>query len=177
MSVPITDLDEVRRLAGQRRAEFDLLRLMLERRRTLDDAKLDAFVEAAAAPIIAAIDCTQCANCCRSLDVYLVEDDARRLADGLAIPLEEVETRYVESAAAADVDEWGKFRQRPCALLDGNLCSVYAHRPDSCRVYPAFTPDFRWTLADTIDGAALCPIIYNVLSTLCDRLLPKRSGD
>lgn len=173
MSEPITDLDEVRRLAAQHRAEFDLLRLMLERRRTLDDAKLDAFVEATAAPIIAAIDCTKCANCCRSLDVYLVEDDARRLADGLVIPLEEVKTRYVDPAA--DVGEWGKFRQRPCAFLDGNLCSVYAHRPDSCRVYPAFTPDFRWTLADTIDGAALCPIIYNVLSALCDRLLKPRA--
>lgn len=169
MPEPITHLDEIRQLAAQRHAEFELLRLILERRRTLDDAKLDAFVESTAAPIIAAIDCTQCANCCRSLDVYLVEDDARRLADGLLIPLEDVETRYVEPAG--NVEEWGKFRQRPCAFLDGKLCSVYEHRPDSCRAYPAFTPDFRWTLADTIDGASLCPIIYNVLSALCDQLL------
>ncbi len=168
----ITDLAEVRRHAEAQRAKFDLLRLLLERRKTLDDAKLDAFVEQIAAPIISAIDCTQCANCCRSLDVYLVEDDARRLADGLLIPLAEVETRYVDHEAAAAVEEWGKFRARPCAFLDGKLCSIYEHRPESCRLYPAFTPDFRWTLADTIEGAGLCPIIYNVLSELCDRLLP-----
>ena len=129
----------------------------------LDDAKLDTYVEQIAAPIIAAIDCTKCANCCRSLDVYLVEDDARRLADGLMIPLDAVETRYIDHESAAEVEEWGKFRQRPCAFLDGKLCSVYAHRPESCRLYPAFTPDFRWTLDDTIEGASLCPIIYNVL--------------
>lgn len=169
MPEPITDLDAIRRLAAQRHAEFELLRYLLERRHTLDDSKLDAFVDATAAPIIAAIDCTQCANCCRSLDVYLVRDDAQRLADGLLIPLEEVETRYIDPAS--DVEEWGKLKQRPCVFLDGNRCSVYAHRPESCRLYPAFTPDFRWTLADTIDGAGLCPIIYNVLSALCDRLL------
>lgn len=169
---PITDLAAIRHLAAENHARFDLLRYLLERRETLDDAKLDAFVDEIAVPIIEAIDCRQCANCCRSLDVYLVEDDARRLADGLMISLDEVETRYVDREAAAEVDEWGKFRARPCAFLDGKLCSVYDHRPESCRLYPVFTPDFRWTLEDTIEGASLCPIIYNVLSELCDRLLP-----
>ncbi len=168
----ITDLAAIRQLADTHRAEFDLLRLMLERRAKLDDAKFDAFVEQIATPIVDAIDCTRCANCCRSLDVYLVEDDARRLADGLLISLDEVETRYVNHEAAAEVEEWGVFRARPCAFLDGKRCSVYTHRPESCRLYPAFTPDFRWTLTDTIEGASLCPIIYNVLSELCDRLLP-----
>ncbi len=172
MTQPITDLDEIRRLAAERQAQFDLLRLLLQRREKLDDAKLDAHVDQVAAPIVAAIDCTKCAHCCRSLDVYLVEADARRLADGLMIPLDEVKTRYVEDAA--DADEWGKFRQRPCAFLKGKLCSVYAHRPESCRLYPAFTPDFRWTLDDTIEGASLCPIIYNVLAALCDQLLSAR---
>ena len=167
----ITDLETIRQLAETCRAEFDLLRLLLERRTKLDDAKLDAFVEQVAAPIISAIDCTQCANCCRSLDVYLVADDARRLADGLPIPLDEVETRYVDHEAAKQVEEWGVFRAQPCAFLDGKLCSVYAHRPESCRLYPVFTPDFRWMLTDTIEGASLCPIIYNVLSELCARLL------
>ncbi len=172
MPQPITDLHQIRQLADLNHARFELLRYLLERRTKLDDAKFDAFVDEVAAPIIAAIDCTQCANCCRSLDVYLVEDDARRLADGLMIPLSEVETRYVDHEAAAAVEEWGKFRARPCAFLDGKLCSVYDHRPESCRLYPTFTPDFRWTLEDIIEGAGLCPIIYNVLSDLCDRLLP-----
>jgi Fe-S-cluster containining protein len=168
----ITDLAEIRQRADARRAEFDLLRLLLERRAKLDDAKLDAFVEQVIAPISAAIDCTQCANCCRSLDVYLVEDDARRLAAGLLIPLTEVEARYVDHEAAEQVAEWGVFRARPCVFLDGKLCSVYEHRPESCQMYPFFMPDFRWMLADTVEGASRCPIIYNLLSELCARLLP-----
>ena len=176
MPEPITDLAEIRQLAQQHRARFDLLRAILERNAKLDDAKLDAFVEQVAAPIIAAIDCTQCANCCHSLDVYLVGDAAKRLAAGLTIPLAAVETRYVEHEAAAEAGEWGKFRQKPCAFLNGKLCSVYAHRPETCRTYPAFTPDFRWTLEDTIGGAGMCPIIYNVLQTLCDALLKRDAG-
>ena len=168
----VTDLAVVRQLAAQRHAEFELLRAVLERNERLDDAKLDAFVDQVAEPIIAAIDCTQCANCCRSLDVYLVEDDARRLANGLTIPLDEIETRYVDHDTA-DVDEWSKFRQKPCVFLDGKRCSVYNHRPETCRTYPALTPDFRWTLQDTIGGASICPIIYNTLIALCERLLAR----
>ncbi len=170
MQTPITDLNEIRRLAQEHHAEFELLRVMLERSSRLDDAKLDAFVQQLAEPIIRAIDCTKCGNCCRSLDVYLVQDDAKRLATGLMIPLEEIETRCIEHEAAEAADEWGKFRQKPCTFLDGTRCSVYEHRPETCRTYPALTPDFRWTLEDSIGGASVCPIICNVLVTLCERL-------
>ncbi|MCC6613104.1 MAG: YkgJ family cysteine cluster protein [Anaerolineae bacterium] len=166
----ITDLAEIEQLARARRDEFEILRYQLEAMDDLDDAALDAFVDAVAAPIVAAIDCTQCANCCRSLHVYVTAEDAQRLADGLHIPLDAIETRYINREAAQADDEWGMLRARPCAFLQGKLCSVYAQRPDACRRYPQFTPDFRWTLADTLDGAALCPIIYNVLSEIVRRV-------
>ena len=166
----ITNLDQLKHLAAARRDDFEVLRYFLELADEVDDDALDARVEAIAAPIIAAIDCTLCANCCRSLDVYLTPDDAERLAAGVHVPLAEVTTRYIDRESAAEVEEWGKFRARPCAFLKGNLCSVYAHRPEACRLYPVFTPDFRWTLADTIEGASLCPIIYHVLSALADQI-------
>lgn len=161
-----TDLERIKTLAQVHHDDFEVLRYQLENDDDLDDAQLDAFVERIAAPISAAIDCTKCANCCRSLDVYLTEADARRLAAGIAIPLNALLDQAIDREAAVVVEEWGMFRQRPCAFLASKLCSVYAHRPESCRAYPAFTPDFRWTLEDTIAGARLCPIIYNVLSAL-----------
>lgn len=166
----VTDLDTIRRLAAERHDEFEVMRYQLELAGELSDEQLDALVTEVAEPIIAAIDCTQCANCCRSLDVYLTEADATRLADGIDVPLQALFDSYVDTARAQAVEEWGVFRQRPCAFLAGKLCSVYAHRPESCRIYPVFTPDFRWTLEDTIDGAGLCPIIYNVLSEMVARV-------
>ena len=166
----LTDLEAIQTQAAARHDEFEVLRYMLEINDDISDADLDAFIDALAAPIIAAIDCRQCANCCRNLDVYLTPDDAQRLADGVDIPLSEVKTRYINQQAAQHEGEWGRFTHSPCAFLDGKLCSIYEHRPESCRAYPVFTPDFRWTLADTLQGAALCPIIYNVLDALSRRI-------
>ncbi len=161
MSDIITDLSAIQALAHQRRDEFEVMRYMLERDDIPDDA-LDALVDAIAEPIINAIDCTLCGNCCRSLDVYLTPEDAQRLAPVVDVPLAAIITH--DSAQA--VGEWATFQTKPCGFLNGTLCTVYAHRPETCRTYPALTPDFRWTLADTLDGAALCPIIYNVLDRM-----------
>lgn len=162
----ITDLDEIKRLAQARQDEFSVMRHMIDLADDKTDAEVDALVDEIAAPIIDAIDCMQCANCCRSLNVYLTPDDAQRLADGIDVPLDSLVDRYVDYESAQQVGEWGVFRQSPCALLDGKRCSVYAHRPETCRTYPALTPDFRWTIEDTLDGAGVCPIIYNVLDKL-----------
>lgn len=124
------------------------------------DIELDRFIEEIAAPIIEAIDCTQCANCCRSLDVYITPIDAQHLAT--IVPIEGIITH--EQAQA--VGEWGMLKGRPCHFLAGNLCSIYQQRPESCRLYPVFTPDFRWTLEDIMGGVGLCPIIYNVIEHL-----------
>jgi hypothetical protein len=166
----ITDLEAIRRLAAERRDEFDVMRYQLELADELTDAQIDAVVEEVAAPIVAAIDCTQCANCCRSLDVYLTEADAERLAGGIDVPLSALLESAIDTGTAQAEGEWGVFRQRPCAFLKGKLCSVYEHRPESCRIYPVFTPDFRWTLNDLMAGAGLCPIIYNVLSAMVERV-------
>lgn len=168
----ITNLDETRRLAAERRQVFEAMRDALDFDETLPDDQLDALVESLAGPITAAIDCTQCANCCRSLDVCLIPSDVPRLAQGLDILLEAVQTRYVDEATGQAQGEWAVIPAHPCPLLRGNLCSVYAHRPHACRVYPQLTPDFRYNMDDAIEGASHCPIIYNVLSALAERVNP-----
>ncbi|TVR22931.1 MAG: YkgJ family cysteine cluster protein [Anaerolineaceae bacterium] len=169
----ITDLAQIKQLADQRQDDFAVMGYMLQREQ-MTDAELDALVDAIAAPIIAAIDCTGCANCCRVLDVYLTPDDAERLQPAVDVPLSQI----IEHDAAAQVEEWGMFRARPCRFLRGTLCAVYPHRPETCRTYPALTPDFRWTIADSIAGAAVCPIIYNVLARMVDEAerLSRQSG-
>jgi uncharacterized protein len=163
-----TDLPHIAELAAARHDEFEVLRYTLELDDAVDDARLDALVEGIAAPIRAAIDCTQCANCCRLLDVYVTREDITRLAQGLNRPTKAVIAQYGDPQSLTREDEW-RLRACPCPFLRGKLCGIYRHRPDACRNYPAFTPDFRWTLADTIEGARFCPIIYNVLSALVEQ--------
>jgi Fe-S-cluster containining protein len=152
------------------------MRESLEFDGTLDDDALDALVEDIARPITAAIDCTKCANCCRVLDVCLVPPDIDRLSTALHISIDEVVTRYADEDLGAVQGEWAVIPVKPCPMLRGNLCSIYAHRPHACRIYPQFTPDFRYNLEDTIEGAAYCPIIYNVLSEMVERIEPLPPG-
>ena len=170
MDTLVTDLDTIKQLAAEKHDDFEVLRYQLEAFDELSDAPLDAYVDGLAAPIVAAIDCTQCANCCRGLDVYLTPTDVERLAAGLDQMPQKVENEFVDHARAEQVGEWGMLRRSPCVFLNQKLCTVYEHRPESCRAYPAFTPDFRWTLTDTIAGAGRCPIIYNVLCAMLDQV-------
>lgn len=167
MTALITDPESLPALAAARQDAFEVLLHQLQWDDDIDDARLDAYVEQLAAPIRAAVDCTQCANCCRSIEVYIQPEDIPVLAQGVGRPVDEVQAEYV--CHAADPEEM-RLRARPCRLLNGRLCGVYAHRPQSCRDYPAFAPDFRWTLENTIAGAAICPIIYNTLLALLERL-------
>jgi len=163
----VVDLAFIAQQAAQRHDDYAAFRYYVEDDER-SDAALDTLVESIAQPIIAAIDCTTCANCCRNLAVYLTPQDAEQLATGLALSPETLHSNYIDSAAA--VEEWGVLRQRPCAFLGGALCSVYAHRPESCRAYPEFTPDFRWQLGHILGGVGLCPIIYHVIEGVKDAL-------
>ncbi|PJF25394.1 MAG: hypothetical protein CUN53_13015, partial [Phototrophicales bacterium] len=75
MAELITDLATIKTLAEQRRAEFEALRMRLEDDDTIDDRELDALVDRIAEPIVAAIDCKTCANCCRTAQVALTIQD------------------------------------------------------------------------------------------------------
>jgi Fe-S-cluster containining protein len=134
------------------------------------DAELDALVDAIAAAILPFIDCTACANCCRAIAVGLTPEDMLPLAAVLESTPQRITTDYVDRKAGARWGEWGVFHESPCPLLRGKRCSVYDSRPQSCRDYPAFTPDFRWLKDEIIRGAGQCPIIFNVIERLKDRL-------
>lgn len=161
----ISDLSYLAAEAKRRADDYEAFRYFVELDERSDEA-LDALVDEIAAPIIAAIDCTECANCCRSLTVYVTEADAHHLAAGNLIPVEQIIETYIDREQAQAVEEWGMFKQSPCAFLRDKRCSLYEHRPESCRIYPVFTPDFRWTLEDILGGVGLCPIIYNVVEEL-----------
>ncbi|MCS6835147.1 MAG: YkgJ family cysteine cluster protein [Anaerolineae bacterium] len=163
------NLAQIAALALARRDEFEVLMYRLQDDDDLDDARLDQQIEALAAPIVAAIDCTQCANCCRHLRVYLEPEDTQRLANGLSLSQEALED-YLERSQAQQAGEWASLRLVPCAFLRDSMCSIYPHRPNACRLYPQFTPDFRWVLGDLLEGARLCPIIYHVLDALSQQI-------
>lgn len=168
-----TDLDRIAALAEQRRDDnqaFACFVDILWEREGRSDAELDDLVDQIAAEVSRSIDCTACANCCRTLKVGLEPDDVPRLAAGTGCSAADVLARYVDRSAGAAVGEWAMLRGVPCPFLGDNLCSVYAHRPLACYYYPAFTPDFRWLLDAILEDVGRCPIVFNVIERLKVRL-------
>lgn len=165
MSTLITDPKALPALVDQARDSFAVMGYMLEFYTDLSDAEIDALVEAVAAPIRAAIDCTQCANCCQSLQVHVTREDVAIMSAGLHISPADIETRYLTDEGCAPIHEWKKFTPQPCPMLKDKRCSIYPHRPETCRSYPTLN-DFRWLIDNYIDGAAICPIIYNTLTQM-----------
>jgi Fe-S-cluster containining protein len=94
--------------------------------------------------------CTECGECCRRFRVPLTGADVARLCAATGQPAE----AFVEWLPPEAVDmtgEPGSFVRvaegrrlltlahvagRGCQFLDENRCTVHAHRPTTCRVYP-----------------------------------------
>jgi uncharacterized protein len=168
-----TNRDRVGALAAQNGDDYEAFGYYIDLlwdREGHTDAELDALVESVASEVIAQINCTACADCCRPDDIGLMPHDIPPLAAVLGLPAEDVIAQFVDLEAGARAGEWGVFRGTPCPFLHGKRCSVYSHRPQACRGYPAFTPDFRWFYPQLVRSAGRCPISFNVIERLKARL-------
>ena len=115
------------------------------------------------------VDCTKCANCCRTLHPIVTDEDVARIAAHLGMTEQEFIAAYLER----DEDE-GRFRIKttPCPFLsDDNLCKIYDVRPEKCRGYP-FTdkPDFVFMTMTHANNAVVCPAVFYLIEQMKGRL-------
>lgn len=109
------------------------------------------------------IDCTRCGNCCKALTIVPKPQDIRRLAEGLELDPYQFKIKYLKKDHEGDL----VFKQRPCPFLKNNMCSVYEHRPDTCRSYPhlekAHMAGRGWYI---LNNTVVCPIVYHTYELL-----------
>jgi len=102
--------------------------------------------------------CTGCGNCCRDTVVCVTDADVRRIVEGTGrAPMEFVRFYTYDEVSMSTSDPlWVKFSDRKavmglrstrdrCWFLDHptNLCTIYEHRPVTCRDHP-----FNVTVSD-----------------------------
>lgn len=102
--------------------------------------------------------CTGCGNCCRDTVVCITDEDVRRITQGTGkSPLDFVRF-YTEKEVSMDQRDplWVRFgkskaimalrwKNDQCIFLDkDNRCTIYEHRPVTCRDHP-----FNTTLSET----------------------------
>jgi Fe-S-cluster containining protein len=103
--------------------------------------------------------CTGCGNCCRDTVVCITDSDIKRIVEGTGrSPLEFVRFHTHDEISMSTSDPlWVNFNDTKavmglrsshdrCVFLDNetNLCTIYEHRPVTCRDHP-----FNVTMSDT----------------------------
>lgn len=115
------------------------------------------------------IDCTQCGNCCRTLMINVEKPDAARLSAHLELSEEDFYNTYVETSSTGVVSVMSKI---PCHFLYENKCAVYEARPTECREFPGLHhPHFTQRLFATFMHYARCPIVFNVIEALKEKMV------
>lgn len=155
----VTDLVQIKRYGEKNREENGRFRSWMKRH---------SFVErrfkAIAQGVEGAIDCTQCANCCRVATTQVTDRDAEHLARFLGVKLAVFYRDYTEESA--DEGRILKRNENGCIFLEGNLCSVYEARPQTCQLFPHLVKGNGSLLSrmwHMPDRAVYCPIVFNSL--------------
>jgi Fe-S-cluster containining protein len=154
----LTDLVQIRRLGEQKRDENERFRKHLKRHNFVERK-----FRRIAQEVEDAIDCMECANCCRLATVRLAQRDVEKLSRFLRLrPAEFLRDHTTQSP------EEGLILKRTdaCIFLDGNTCTVYEARPHICETFPHVVKGDGSLVArmwDFKDRACYCPIVYNTL--------------
>ncbi len=155
----INDLVQIRLLGEKKRPENERFRRYMKSH-DHSDRRLRRMAE----EIEEQIDCTLCANCCRVATTRISERDIERLTRHLGTSPE----RFVADYTIMSEDEGLILRRTDagCVFLEGNLCSVYDARPDTCSRFPHLVRgngSIASRMWQFIDRACYCPIVYNAL--------------
>ena len=146
----ITDLVQIQRLGEKKLKENELFRRHM---------KAHYFPERqfrhVAEEIEDKIDCRACANCCK-------------LAGFLRITPKQFIAEYTTMSVQEEEEEELILRRTDagCIFLDGNDCSIYEARPDTCSNFPHLirgAGSIQSRMWQMIDRATYCPIVYNSL--------------
>ena len=129
--------------------------------------EVDQQVQGLSAGITPQIDCTQCGNCCRSLMIQVEQQEINKLSRRLNMSEETFIGQYVEKGMSDQMI----MNTIPCHFLEDNRCRVYEDRFSGCREFPALhLPQVRSRLFTIFMHYGRCPIIYNVIEALKERL-------
>jgi hypothetical protein len=128
----VTDPDQLHEMAAAVEKENRNFLRYLRYRCDWSDRRLAKLQRETAARLWTEIDCRDCANCCRRLQLQLSPKDCRELARQLGITLKQ----FQEYCAERHRDGSWYLQKSPCGFLEGNACTIYESRPSRCRGFP-----------------------------------------
>ncbi len=162
------DLQHFRRSAARKKGK------LLAFLKKLDEVVPEDFsvlVQQAEKKVWEKVNCTECANCCKTMTPTFNPEDIKRIAKHLELKPKEFVTQYLYQEE--DTKDWMNKAQ-PCSFLKNNKCSIYEVRPLDCAEFPHFDKKpfdaYNDTFSNNLDK---CPATL----ALVDRLKKKVEKD
>lgn len=121
------------------------------------------------AAVWAEIDCTQCANCCKTMTPTYQRADILRIAKHLGMKPKDFKEKWLMQDESN-----GDFvnKQVPCQFLqDDNRCGIYEVRPIDCAEFPHHNKKPFDEYNETFIGNVIrCPATFELVSRLKKRV-------
>jgi Fe-S-cluster containining protein len=119
------------------------------------------------------IDCTTCANCCKTMTPTYTEKDIKRISAHLKMSPKEFKAKWLLKDKEGD---WLN-KSTPCQFLDmeSNRCNIYEVRPVDCIGFPHFT---KKKMVDYMhvhqQNLASCPATFKMVERMMMLLHKKK---
>lgn len=113
------------------------------------------------------VDCTSCANCCKTMTPTFRKADIVRIAAHFNTTPEAFTKKWLYKEEAGD---WVNKKQ-PCQFLKNNKCSIYEVRPKDCAEFPHHNKKpfdaYNDTFSNNLDK---CPATFLLVEKLMKKV-------
>jgi uncharacterized protein len=114
------------------------------------------------------IDCTTCANCCKTMTPTFSRADVTRISNHLGMKPKEFVERWLHKEEESG--DWVNTTQ-PCQFLVDNKCSIYEVRPKDCAEFPHHNKKPFDLYNDTFtQNLHRCPATFTLIERLEKRV-------
>jgi len=166
-----SNLKRIKNIATKKENENWKFRSFIKAHASTD--KLDALTHKLNKEVSLKIDCTTCANCCKTIQPTFTQADIIKIANHFNVTPSQFIEQYL---VPDDFGDGFSPKVSPCPFLKNNKCSIYEYQPDSCRSYPHLHKnDIAQRTTTIIANYEICPIVFNVFERMKKEKLKLRS--
>ena len=146
------------------------LRSFLARLQKNPPKKLDQLAAKVEQEVWKEIDCTTCANCCKSMTPTYTLKDMQRISAHLGMTVQRLKEKWLYREKGTG--QWLN-RSNPCQFLDldTNMCTIYEVRPADCAGFPHFSRkkmvEFMHVHKQNVE---FCPATYRMVEKMKEKL-------
>lgn len=129
-----------------------------------DDRVVDRVAHRLHAEAFSIIDCTKCANCCRTISPLFRKSDIHRISEHLGTKPADFKATYLK----ADEEGGLHLKALPCPFLGAdNRCTICDVRPRDCAEYPhTQKKGFTFRTHGVASNSLTCPAVFYIIERM-----------